>query len=71
MIAHTASYIVAGAIALKLSKDIYESKNRLCHFLMIWDLKKKGNTLKNIFYKQVLKAGSYLIGDVGNTVIVI
>ncbi|WP_261180192.1 hypothetical protein [Anaerobacillus sp. CMMVII] len=31
-IAHVVSYTVAGAIALKFSKDIYETKNRLCHF---------------------------------------
>lgn len=30
---HGASYIVAGALALKISKDIYESKNRHCNFL--------------------------------------
>lgn len=33
VIAHVISYTVAGAITLKFSKDIYETKNRLCHFL--------------------------------------
>lgn len=32
-IAHVVSYTAAGAIALNFSKDIYESKNRLCNFL--------------------------------------
>jgi len=30
---HGVSYIVAGVLALKISKDIYESKNRHCNFL--------------------------------------
>ncbi len=33
VLAHTISYIAAGAIALSISKDIYESKNRHCDFL--------------------------------------
>lgn len=32
-VSHVFSYIVAGAMALNFSKDIYESKNRLCNFL--------------------------------------
>lgn len=30
---HGVSYIVAGVLALKISKDIYESKSRHCNFL--------------------------------------
>jgi hypothetical protein len=30
---HGVSYMVAGVLALKISKDIYESKNRHCDFL--------------------------------------
>jgi len=33
VLAHTISYIAAGAIALSISKDIYESKSRHCDFL--------------------------------------
>lgn len=33
ILAHTVSYTIAGAIALSMSKDIYESKNRHCDFL--------------------------------------
>ncbi len=33
ILAHTVSYIIAGLIALAISKDIYESKNRHCNFL--------------------------------------
>ena len=31
--AHVIAYITAGAIALKFSKDLYETKNRLCTFM--------------------------------------
>ena len=34
VVAHTVSYLIAGAISLRFSKDIYESKQRLCTFLM-------------------------------------
>lgn len=30
---HVVSYTIAGVIALKISKDIYETKNRHCNFL--------------------------------------
>lgn len=33
ILAHTVSYTIAGAIALSISKDIYESKSRHCDFL--------------------------------------
>lgn len=33
ILAHTFSYTIAGAIALSISKDIYESKSRHCDFL--------------------------------------
>lgn len=33
ILAHTISYTIAGAIALSISKDIYESKSRHCDFL--------------------------------------
>ena len=33
IIVHPLAYIVAGVIALKISKDIYEGKGRLCTFL--------------------------------------
>lgn len=32
-LAHIIAYIVAGVIALSISKDIYEDKNRLCTFM--------------------------------------
>ena len=32
-LAHIAAYIVAGVIALSISKDIYKDKNRLCTFM--------------------------------------
>lgn len=32
-LAHMVAYTIAGAIVLKISKDIYENKNRLCNFL--------------------------------------
>lgn len=49
MIAHTVSYTVAGAIALKFSKDIYESKNRLCHFLNDMGLKEERKHVEKYF----------------------
>ena len=33
LLSHTTAYIIAGLIALKISKEIYESKNRYCDFL--------------------------------------
>ena len=33
ILSHTISYTIAGAIALSISKDIYESKSRHCDFL--------------------------------------
>lgn len=33
VLVHGVSYIIAGVIALKISKDIYASKNRHCNFL--------------------------------------
>lgn len=33
ILAHTVSYTIAGAIALSISKDIYENKSRHCDFL--------------------------------------
>lgn len=33
ILAHTLAYILAGVIALRFSKDIYEGKERLCTFL--------------------------------------
>ncbi len=33
MLVHTFSYVIAGAIALQFSRDIYESKSRHCTFL--------------------------------------
>lgn len=33
ILAHTISYIVAGVIALSISKDIYKTKSRHCDFL--------------------------------------
>jgi hypothetical protein len=32
---HTAVYTIAGAIALRISKDLYEEKNRLLDFLRV------------------------------------
>ncbi|WP_130807898.1 hypothetical protein [Senegalia massiliensis] len=33
ILSHVVSYLIAGVIALKISKDIYESRKRLCSFL--------------------------------------
>ncbi|NBI05576.1 hypothetical protein [Senegalia massiliensis] len=33
VLSHVLSYLIAGVIALKISKDIYESRKRLCSFL--------------------------------------
>lgn len=48
-IAHVVSYIVAGAIALKFSKDIYESKNRLCNFLNDMAVEKERKHVEKYF----------------------
>jgi len=33
ILSHGVSYLIAGAIALRISKDIYENRKRLCNFL--------------------------------------
>lgn len=48
-IAHTVSYTAAGAIALKFSKDIYESKNRLCNFLNDMEVEEERKHVEKYF----------------------
>lgn len=49
ILAHVASYTIAGLIALKISKDIYESKNRLCNFLRDMSDKKESKHVSIYF----------------------
>ncbi|MBT2582611.1 hypothetical protein [Planococcus sp. ISL-109] len=55
-IAHALSYVIAGAIALKFSKDIYETKNRLCSFMNdMFDDKERGHVEKYFLPAQIIR----------------
>ena len=56
ILAHSFAYIIAGAIALQISKDIYESKSRHCNFLRdMADEKEKGYVSKLFLPAQILR----------------
>ncbi|HSJ39118.1 MAG TPA: hypothetical protein VK945_13000 [Planococcus sp. (in: firmicutes)] len=62
-IAHAISYLIAGAIALKFSKDIYETKNRLCNFMNdMSDDKERGHVEKYFLPAQIIRG--ILMGSV-------
>ncbi len=46
---HSMSYIISGAIALKFSKDIYETKDRLCTFLRDMSNKEESKHVERYF----------------------
>lgn len=56
ILAHSLSYMIAGAIALQISKDIYENKSRHCDFLRdMSDEKEKGYVGKYFLPAQILR----------------
>lgn len=56
ILVHGAAYIIAGVIALKISKDIYESKNRHCNFLRDMSDKKESMHVSVYFFPaQILR----------------
>ena len=55
-IAHAVSYSLAGAIALRFSKDIYEGKDRLCDYKKdMADEKERKHVAKYFFPAQILR----------------
>lgn len=62
-ISHVFSYTVAGSLSLKFSKDIYESKGRLCHFLRdMADPKERQHVEKYFLPAQIIRG--FLMGVV-------
>ena len=56
IVVHGVSYVIAGALALKVSGDIYESKNRHCDFLKdMADPEESGQVQKLFFPAQLLR----------------
>jgi len=56
-LAHIVAYIVAGVIALSISKDIYEDKNRLCTFMRDMKNPKENKRVGMLFIPaQILRA---------------
>ena len=56
-LAHIIAYIVAGVIALSISKDIYEDKNRLCTFMRDMKNPKENKRIGMLFIPaQILRA---------------
>lgn len=56
-IAHVISYTVAGVLALKISKDIYESKKRLCDFLNDMEDKKERKHVEKYYLPAQITRG--------------
>ncbi len=55
-IVHPIAYIIAGVIALKISKDIYEGKSRLCTFMNdMKDEKERGHVEKFFLPAQLVR----------------
>jgi hypothetical protein len=53
---HTAVYTIAGAIALRISKDLYEEKNRLLDFLRDMSLENENKYVAKWFFPaQILR----------------
>jgi hypothetical protein len=53
---HTAIYTIAGAIALRISKDLYEEKNRLLDFLRDMSVESENKYVaKRFFPAQILR----------------
>ena len=56
ILSHSLAYIIAGAIALQISKDIYEKKSRHCDFLRdMSDEKEKKYVSKFFLPAQILR----------------
>jgi hypothetical protein len=56
-ISHTAAYIIAGVIALKISKDIYENKKRAADFLRDMANKEESSHVSKYFLPaQIVRA---------------
>ena len=56
-ISHIIAYTIAGVIALKISKDIYESKNRHCNFLRDMGDKSESSHVQKYFLPAQLMRG--------------
>jgi len=56
-LSHLIAYTVAGVIALNISQDIYESRNRLCNFLRDMSDSEESRHVKKYFFPAQLIRG--------------